>query len=166
MNVRFLRIRNLFFSFFDRVAKIFNERMRPPSQRMIVLLLVLAGFTAGISISLRIMKIQGGYHRFRDDALNESPPSNSMNVISLTQAEISNQGIETRPVGSGDIVRKFSVAGTVEADSTSLVRVAAKVQGVVSQLRVRLGANVKKMKLLPLLTLARSQRPKVSILLP
>ena len=144
MNVRFLRIRNLFFSFFDRVAKIFNERMRPPSQRMIVLLLVLAGFTAGISISLMIMKIQGGYHRFRDDALNESPPSNSKNVISLTQAEISNQGIETRPVGSGDIVRKFSVAGTVEADSTSLVRVAAKVQGVVSQLRVRLGANVKK----------------------
>ena len=144
MNVRFLRIRNLFFSFFDRVAKIFNERMRPPSQRMIVLLLVLAGFTAGVSISLMIMKIQAGYHRFRDEALNESPPSNSKNVISLTQAEISNQGIETRPVGSGDIVRKFSVAGTVEADSASLVRVAAKVQGVVSQLRVRLGANVKK----------------------
>ena len=63
-------------------------------------------------------------------------------IILLSERQIKDEAIEIGAVVSGNITRKFRVSATVEADSSRLVRVAAKVHGVVAQLRKRLGALV------------------------
>ncbi len=63
-------------------------------------------------------------------------------IVLLSEIQIKDEAIEIGAVSSGNITRKIRVSATVEADSSKLVRVAAKVHGVVAQLRKRLGALV------------------------
>lgn len=63
-------------------------------------------------------------------------------IIFMNENQIEDEDIKIDSVSSGNIIRKFRVSATIEADSTKLVRVAAKVHGIVAQLRKRLGAIV------------------------
>ena len=63
-------------------------------------------------------------------------------LIRLTPAQIATAKIETVKVGAGALARRITVPATIKPDPDQLARVAAKVSGVVAEMRKRLNAEV------------------------
>lgn len=63
-------------------------------------------------------------------------------LIRLTPAQIATAKIETVKVGPGALARRITVPATIKPDPDQLARVAAKVSGVVAEMRKRLNAEV------------------------
>lgn len=105
-------------------------------------LLIVFCLILGASSTIFIRKVQDfvvliGANTHKNKMSLEKEPA-----ILLSEKQIKDEAIEIGSVSSGNIITKFRVSATVEADSSKLVRVAAKVHGVVAQLRKRLGALV------------------------
>jgi len=69
-------------------------------------------------------------------------PTASEGLLRLTAEQIETAKIETAKVGSGVLTRDLIVPATVKPDPDHLARVAAKVSGVVAELRKKLGDPV------------------------
>ena len=63
-------------------------------------------------------------------------------LIRLTPAQIATAQIQTAKVGPGALARRIVVPATIKPDPDKLARVAAKVSGVVAEMRKRLNAEV------------------------
>lgn len=71
-----------------------------------------------------------------------SAPADVVPLVRLTPAQIAAEKIVTAKVGSGALGRRIVVPATIKPDPDKLARVAAKVSGVVAQMRKRLDAEV------------------------
>ncbi|MCX7900377.1 MAG: efflux RND transporter periplasmic adaptor subunit, partial [Methylocystis sp.] len=75
------------------------------------------------------------------DATTAAPADGT---IKLTAEQIEGAKIETATVGSGLLTRRITVPATLKPDANRIARVAAKVAGVVAEMRKRLGDPVAK----------------------
>lgn len=69
-------------------------------------------------------------------------PSLTKGLITLSPDQIRAAKIEIAPVTSGVLLRRLLAPATLKPDPDHLARVAAKVSGVIAEMRVRLGADV------------------------
>ncbi|MBM3562939.1 MAG: efflux RND transporter periplasmic adaptor subunit [Alphaproteobacteria bacterium] len=69
-------------------------------------------------------------------------PEPAEGEVRLSPAQIEASKISVQPVGPGDIARQLTAPGAVKPDPDRIARVAAKVVGVVEELRKRLGDSV------------------------
>lgn len=69
-------------------------------------------------------------------------PSLTNGLITLSPDQIRAAKIEIAPVTSGVLLRRLLAPATLKPDPDHLARVAAKVSGVIAEMRVRLGADV------------------------
>ena len=77
--------------------------------------------------------------KIKENTEASEPPAT---LIKLSQEQISRANIEIAAVGSGTLTRRITVPATIRPDPDHLASVAAKVVGVVAQLRKKLGAEV------------------------
>ena len=80
--------------------------------------------------------------RPRRTAADGAAGADNAALIRLTQAQIATAKIETAKVGPGALARRIIVPATIKPDPDQLARVAAKVSGVVAEMRKRLNAEV------------------------
>jgi len=73
-----------------------------------------------------------------------SQPALTSSLITLSPEQIRAAKIEIAPVTSGVLLRRLMAPATLKPDPDHLARVAAKVSGVVAEMRVRLGADVQR----------------------
>ncbi|NBS35706.1 MAG: biotin/lipoyl-binding protein, partial [Methylocystaceae bacterium] len=73
-----------------------------------------------------------------------SQPALASALITLSPEQIRAAKIEIAPAKSGVLLRRLLVPATLKPDPDHLARVAAKVSGVVAEMRVRLGADVQR----------------------
>lgn len=86
-----------------------------------------------------------GEWRVRQTAPNQtSEPAPANPLISLSPEQIRAAKIDIAPVKSGVLLRRLLVPATLKPDPDHLARVAAKVSGVVAEMRVRLGVDVQR----------------------
>lgn len=69
-------------------------------------------------------------------------PSLTKGLITLSPDQIRAAKIEIAPVTSGVLLRRLLAPATLKPDPDHLARVAAKVSGVIAEMRVRLGVDV------------------------
>lgn len=77
-----------------------------------------------------------------DDAAESIRKKGVAKPIVLTAEQIAAEKIETARVGPGFLSRRITVPAAIKPDPDRLARVAARVSGVVAELRKRLGASV------------------------
>ena len=78
----------------------------------------------------------------KSPAATSSPGPDAAALIRLTPEQIAAAKIVTAKVGPGSLGRRITVPATIKPDPDQLARVAAKVSGVVAQMRKRLNAEV------------------------
>jgi membrane fusion protein, heavy metal efflux system len=107
-----------------------------------LVLLIAFCLILGASTTIFVRKIQDFVALISANAHKSILSLDKEPIIFMNENQIKDEDIKIVSVSSGNIIRKFRVSATIEADSSKLVRVAAKVHGVVAQLRKRLGAVV------------------------
>lgn len=110
-------------------------------QRKAFLVLTIAiSLIVGAALPVLLSKWRGS--RSLPNQTSAPAPSNSLITLSPEQIRVAK--IEIAPVKSGVLLRRLLVPATLKPDPDHLARVAAKVSGVVAEMRVRLGADVQR----------------------
>lgn len=95
------------------------------------------------AITLSLFARMGGAPAAIDVGLDRKAPSVAPeSAICLSPAQIEASKISMAAVGPNDIARQLTAPGAVKPDPDKIARVAAKVAGVVEELRKRLGDSV------------------------
>lgn len=113
------------------------------SRKVSLLLAVLASLAVGAALPGLFARI--GSSRAPTGAGSEQATAPAADgLIPLTRAQIEAAKIEVAKVGPGVIKRQIIVPGAVKPDPDHLARVAAKVSGVVAEMRKKLGDEAAK----------------------
>ena len=117
-------------------------------QRKALLVITIAiSLITGAAVPVLLSKL-----RFDNASPNEtSPPAAAIALISLSPEQIRAAKIEIAPVKSGVLLRRLLAPATLKPDPDHLARVAAKVSGVVAEMRMRLGADVQRDEIIALI---------------
>ncbi len=109
-------------------------------KRSVLALALLASLAIGAALPSVFNAI---WVRIAPDRQSEATePAPAEGEVRLSPAQIETSKISVAAVGPGDIARQLTAPGAVKPDPDRLARVAAKVAGVVEELRKRLGDNV------------------------
>ena len=109
-------------------------------KRSVLALALIASLAIGAALPSLVKSIGALIGTDRQDQATEAAPAEG--EVRLTPAQIETSKISVKAVGPGDIARQLTAPGAVTPDPDKLARVAAKVAGVVEELRKRLGDNV------------------------
>lgn len=117
-------------------------------QRKALLVITIAiSLITGAAVPMLFSKL-----RFNNASPNEtSLPAATTALISLSPEQIRAAKIEIAPVKSGVLLRRLLAPATLKPDPDHLARVAAKVSGVVAEMRMRLGADVQRDEIIALI---------------
>ncbi|MBM3625306.1 MAG: biotin/lipoyl-binding protein, partial [Alphaproteobacteria bacterium] len=109
-------------------------------KRSVLVLALLASVAIGAALPSLLSAVR---NRVAPDRQSEATaPERSDGEIRLSAAQIEASKISLKAVGPGVIARQLTVPGAVKPDPDRVARVAAKVAGVVEELRKRLGDSV------------------------
>ncbi len=109
-------------------------------KRSVLVLAILASLAIGAALPSLFDAIRTRIAPDRQSQASEPAPAEG--EVRLSPAQIETANISVEAVGSGDISRQLTAPGAVKPDPDKIARVAAKVTGVVEQLRKRLGDSV------------------------
>jgi cobalt-zinc-cadmium efflux system membrane fusion protein len=109
-------------------------------KRTVLVLAILASLAIGAALPSLFSAISGRMTPDRKSQATESEAAQG--EVRLSPAQIETSKISVNPVGPGDITRRLTAPGLVKPDPDKIARVAAKVAGVVEELRKRLGDSV------------------------
>lgn len=108
--------------------------------RSVLVLAVLASLAIGAALPSLISALRD---RIAPESQTEATtPEPADGEVRLSAAQIEASKISVAPVGPGGITRQITAPAAVKPDPDKIARVAAKVTGVVEELRKRLGDNV------------------------
>ncbi|GLI91291.1 efflux RND transporter periplasmic adaptor subunit [Methylocystis echinoides] len=113
------------------------------SRKLALSLVILASLAVGATLPGLVARFSGA----RAPAVVTAPtdaPAPAEGLIPLTAVQIESAKIGVEKAGPGVIRRQITVPATVKPDPDRLARVAAKVAGVVSAMRAKLGDDVQK----------------------
>jgi len=110
-------------------------------KRSVLILAIVASLAIGAALPAVFESMRG---RFASTEKESDAEPVSEALVMLTPAQIEAAKIETAPVGPGVIARRITAPASVRPDPDRIARVAAKVAGVVEELRKRLGDEVKR----------------------
>ncbi len=108
--------------------------------RYILIVAVAASLALGASLPAVIGALRGTTTPVRET--QGAAPETADNDIALSDAQIEAARIETAVIGPGVLTRRLTAPAAVKPDPDRVARVAAKVAGVVEELRKRRGDNV------------------------
>lgn len=103
---------------------------------------IMTSLAAGATLPGLFARLTAPSSETRTASGSPSASADAARLIQLTQEQIAAAKIETAKVGPGALGRRIVVPATIKPDPDHLARVAAKVSGVVAQMRKRLGAEV------------------------
>ncbi|MGD9657268.1 MAG: efflux RND transporter periplasmic adaptor subunit, partial [Methylocystis sp.] len=106
----------------------------------VLALAVLASLAVGAALPSLFRAIKVG--TVPDQQSKATEPAPAEGEVRLSPAQIKTSKIAVKAVGPGDISRQLMAPAAVTPDPDKIARVAAKVAGVVEELRKRLGDNV------------------------
>lgn len=109
-------------------------------KRSVLVLALLASVAIGAALPSLFNTIGNHFAPARQSAVTE--PQTADGAVRLSAAQIEASKITTAPVGPGVITRRITAPAAVKPDPDKIARVAAKVTGVVEELRKRLGDPV------------------------
>lgn len=109
-------------------------------KRSVLILAVLASLSIGAALPALFSAITGRIAPDRKSAVTE--PEAPQGEVRLSPEQIATSKISVEAVGPGDISRQLTAPAAVMPDPDKIARVAAKVAGVVEELRKRLGDKV------------------------
>ncbi|WP_292531977.1 efflux RND transporter periplasmic adaptor subunit [Methylocystis sp.] len=109
-------------------------------KRTVLVLAILASLAIGAALPSLFSAISVRMTPDRKSQATE--PEAAQGEVRLSPAQIETSKISVNPVGPGDITRRLTAPGLVKPDPDKIARVAAKVTGVVEELRKRLGDSV------------------------
>lgn len=104
--------------------------------------MILASLAVGAALPGLIGRLRSPPAQTSASADAPDAPAETAELIRLTPEQIDAAKIETVKVGPGVLTRRITVPAAVKPDPDRLARVAAKVSGVVSEMRKRLGDEV------------------------
>ncbi|TXT46015.1 MAG: Efflux transporter RND family MFP subunit [Methylocystaceae bacterium] len=108
--------------------------------RSVLVLAVLASLAIGAALPSLFGAMR---NRVAPDRQSETlPPEPADGEVRLSAAQIETSKIATATVGAGVITRRITAPAAVKPDPDKIARVAAKVAGVVEEMRKRLGDQV------------------------
>jgi cobalt-zinc-cadmium efflux system membrane fusion protein len=109
------------------------------SRNVTFVLAIIASLAAGAALPGLMARLRGPAAPAAETA---QPPGTADGLIRLSDDQIASAKIETAKVGPGVLKRQLTVPAAVKPDPDHLARVAAKVSGVIAQMRKRLGDEV------------------------
>ena len=109
-------------------------------KRTVLVLAILASLAIGAALPSLFSAISVRMSPDRKSQATE--PEAAQGEVRLSPAQIETSKISVDAVGPGDITRQLTAPGAVKPDPDKIARVAAKVTGVVEELRKRLGDSV------------------------
>jgi membrane fusion protein, heavy metal efflux system len=112
------------------------------SRNVVLLLAVLASLAVGAALPGLFGKIRGAAPSGTDAGEAAAPVVET--VLPLTEAQIEAAKISVAKAGPGVLERQLTVPAAIKPDPDHLARVAAKVAGVVAEMRKKLGADAQK----------------------
>lgn len=113
------------------------------SRKLVLLLVILASLAAGAALPGLLARLNRGGVPATDPAPDAVAPA-AQGLIPLTAAQIQSARISVAKAGPGVIRRQLTVPAALKPDPDHLARVAAKVAGVVAEMRKKLGDEVAK----------------------
>ncbi|HEY8125243.1 MAG TPA: efflux RND transporter periplasmic adaptor subunit [Methylocystis sp.] len=108
--------------------------------RSVLVLAVLASLAMGAALPSLVGAMRS--HVTPDRQSEAIPPESADGEVRLSAAQIEASKIATAPVGPGVIARRITAPAAIKPDPDKIARVAAKVAGVVEEMRKRLGDQV------------------------
>ncbi|MEF3366863.1 efflux RND transporter periplasmic adaptor subunit [Methylocystis sp. 9N] len=108
-------------------------------KRFALILVIVASLAVGATLPAVFESMRGRFAPTEKEG-DGAPASDAL--VKLTQEQIDAEKIETATVGPGVIARRITAPAAVKPDPDRIGRVAAKVAGVVAELRKRLGDKV------------------------
>lgn len=108
-------------------------------KRSVLVLAIVASLAIGAALPAVFESMRSRFAPAQKES-DAAPASDSL--VKLTQEQIDAEKIETAKVGPGVIARSITAPAAVKPDPDRIGRVAAKVAGVVEELRKRLGDKV------------------------
>jgi membrane fusion protein, heavy metal efflux system len=111
------------------------------SRNVTFVLAIILSLAAGAALPGLMARLRGPAAPAAETA---QPPGTADGLIRLSDDQIVSAKIETAKVGPGVLKRQLTVPAAVKPDPDHLARVAAKVSGVVAQMRKKLGDEVAK----------------------
>jgi len=122
----------------------FSSRSRFTSimtrKRSVLALALIASLAVGAALPSFLRAIKAGIAPDQQGQATEQAPAEG--EVRLSPAQIETSKITVKAIGPGDISRQLAAPAAVTPDPDKIARVAAKVAGVVEELRKRLGDNV------------------------
>jgi cobalt-zinc-cadmium efflux system membrane fusion protein len=109
-------------------------------KRSVLALAVLASLAVGAALPSLVRAIKVGIAPNQQSQATEPAPAEG--EVRLSPAQIETSKISVKGVGPGDISRQLMAPAAITPDPDKIARVAAKVAGVVEELRKRLGDAV------------------------
>jgi membrane fusion protein, heavy metal efflux system len=112
------------------------------SRNVSLVLAIIVSLAAGAALPGLVGKLRGPDAPAAPGAEKAEPATTTEGLIRLSPEQIDAAKIETARVGPGVLRRQLTVPAAVKPDPDHLARVAAKVSGVVAQMRKKLGDEV------------------------
>lgn len=108
----------------------------------LLVIAILASLAAGAALPGLFGRLTAPRGDLKTENRTAAAPADVVPLIRLTPEQIAAAKIVTAKVGPGALGRRIVVPATIKPDPDQLARVAAKVSGVVAQMRKRLDAEV------------------------
>jgi len=108
----------------------------------LLVIAILASLASGAALPGLFGRLTAPRGDLKTENRTASAPADLVPLIRLTPEQIAAAKIVTAKVGPGALGRRIVVPATIKPDPDQLARVAAKVSGVVAQMRKRLDAEV------------------------